>query len=757
MLSIKKNIWLAFHAFTAIWISVLVFSVISTYKDVYRDHIVEAQNITAMSANSLGAVLKQYETVFDILAKQLLHQDMYLQKDSARNLMDIVTNLDPAIIGFAIFHPNGVDYVTMSSLDRTEPSLLEIEETRESFIQTLKSSHMELGRTYRIPELDKVIVPLRTAVRNTEGEVIFVLSLIIDPDLGFEFFFKNDSVHPEYITYLYRERDRYFQLASPYTLSSGVDILNYQVTEAAINEAFTQLAKQTGIPLETIREEQLVVSNINNSAREERLFSSTYLKRYGLWVSTDIPTSIIQQKILYKSSILVAIFFVALLVIYRLVRGIHNIESKKQDELLYQASHDYVTNLHNRLYLEKFCNIDEKNKSFWLLLIDMDNFNTINASHGHESGDQTLIMISNRLQALIGGDELLIRYGGNEFIIVTHKTNIEDVKAFCDEILVSLRQPYSFDWGEFILTASIGVAHYPSDGQSLEEIRRYADLAMHESKKTRNTTIYFKDSIKERVLYDSELGQELKYGLERNEFYMLYQPKVNAQGVIKGVEALVRWQNQALGFVGPDKFIPIAESTGDMVAIGDFVIDKSLADIAAFNCHSDTPLVLSVNISVKQFLHPDFIEKLTHSLQSANFEPCNLIIEITETLFIEDIFGINETLAQVKRLGVQISLDDFGTGYSSLNLLTKLPIDELKIDKSFVDDILVDANAKSMAEGIIAIGKKLDLIVVAEGVETIGQLSELVDMGCDIYQGYYFAKPLSVDDLEAFCAAKAVL
>ena len=751
MFSIKKNIWLAFHAFTLVLVIMLILALTFTYKDTYSEHIVKAQNITSMSATSLKAVLKQYETVFDILEMQLLHENRYKNKNSARKLMDRVTNLDPAITGFAIFNPDGNDYVTTSTLVRTEPSLLMIDETKDSFLLTLNSSHMEIGRTYLVPEFGSVIIPLRKAVRNTEGEVIFVLSLAIDPDKGFDFFLENNVVHPEYITYLFRERDRYFQLASPNALPAGVDILNYQATEKAINKAFTQLVKQVGVPLETIKQEQMIVSNINNAAKNERLFSSTYLKRYGLWVSTDVETRKINQDIITKSSIFLLIFLISLFTIYRLFRSIHNVEKKKQEELTYQASHDYVTKLHNRFFLEKHCPIDNKKNCFWLLLIDMDNFNSINASHGHESGDETLIMISERLQSLIDDSELLVRYGGNEFIIITKKHNIDDVKQFCDDILVSLRQPYSFNWGDFILTASIGVAHYPFDGNSLDEIRRYADLAMHESKKTRNTTTYFQDSIKERELYNSALGQELKYGLERNEFYMVYQPKVNVDGSPKGVEALVRWQNKSLGFIGPDKFITIAESTGDMVAIGDFILNKSLSDIAEFNKQSKTKLVLSVNISVKQFLHPDFIEKLIHALKATDFNPRNLIIEITESLFIEDIFGINDTLSNVKELGISISLDDFGTGYSSLNLLTKLPIDELKIDKSFVDDIQLDGNARSMAEGIIAIGKKLGLSVVAEGVETVGQLDQLNEMGCDIYQGYYFAKPLSIDELNIFC------
>jgi diguanylate cyclase (GGDEF)-like protein len=751
MTSIKKNIWLAFKAITLIWILILILAVTVTYKDVYRQHIVEAENITSISSNSLKAVLKQYEVVFEILAKQLMQERMYLEKEPARALMGMVAQLDPSIISFAIFKPNGKLHLASTDIKLEGQSLLDLEEAKDSFLQTLESPYMVIGRTYIVPEIgQEPIIPLRKAVRNENGDVEFVLSFAIDPDKGFDFFIKNNSVDLDYRTYLYRDRDRYFQLTSPFMRPIEIDIVNYQVSEEAINLALDTLTKQTGLSLETIKRDQLIVSNINNSSGVERLFSSTYLNRYGLWISSDIPTIDIHKKIAFECFFWFLIFSSSLLVIYKLFQSIHSISINKEKELIFQSSHDYITNLYNRFYLEQHCDLDNK-EEFWLLLIDMDNFNAINSSHGNESGDDALIMISKRLKKLIKNDDLLIRYGGNEFIIITKRKTIDEVKNFSKEILVNLRQPYPFEWGDFIMTASIGASHYPSDGNNLDEIRSCAGLAMHESKKLRNTTTYFQEKIKHRELYNSALEQELKYGLERNEFYMLYQPKVNAYGNPKGVEALVRWSNQTLGQISPDKFISIAENTGEMIALGDFIVDKALKDIADFNRSQTTILALSVNISVKQFIHPDFIKKLTHSLETNGFEASNLIIEITETLFIEDINSINETLTHLKSLGIKISLDDFGTGYSSLNLLTKLPIDELKIDKSFVDDIKIDSNAKSMAEGIIAIGKRLNLTIVAEGVETLDQLNVLNNMGCDIFQGYYFAKPLNTKELEDFC------
>jgi diguanylate cyclase (GGDEF)-like protein len=754
MTFISKNIWLAFYAISFVWISFAFSAVYFISENVYKEYTVEQRSVTSMSANSLKAVLKQYEVVLDILAKQLLDENLYLNKKSAQNLMSIVTRINPTISSFGIFNPDGTVHVASSNVYKKDfPSLLKRDETKDSFLQTLSSLNMVIGRTYlsKYVSGEVAIIPLRKSVRDAEGNVKFVISFAIDAKKGFGFFINNMAENKKYTTYLYREQDRYFQLANQNRLKTDINIYNFQIPESILEKSIEALVAEVGMPYEMIKKEQILVSSISEtSGGGDLLLTSIYIKRYGLWLTTDIATEQIDKKVISQSLKLFALFFISLFIIYLLFRYVANIEKKKQEDLLYQASHDVVTKLHNRFSLEKSICLSNDHQPFWLILIDMDNFKSINTSYGNDSGDQALKMISTRLNQHINNNDVLIRYGGNEFIIISYKDKTQDIKAICNEILANLREPYIFPWGNFILTASIGVSHFPTDGKNLDEVRLGAGLAMQESKKIRNITTVFQESIRDEEQYNSNLVQELKSGLERNEFYMVYQPKVDRQGSPLGVEALVRWENKSLGFVGPDKFITAAENSGDMIAIGDFIIYQSLSDIAGINNNSDNKLALSLNISVKQFLEADFIDKLTLALQKTGFSPSNLIIEITETLFIEDIFGIKDTLNHLKTMGIKISLDDFGTGYSSLSLLTKLPIDELKIDKSFVDDIEHDQNAKAMAEGIIAIGKKLNLIIVAEGVETSEQLNELNQMGCDVYQGYYFSKPLNLKSLMAY-------
>ncbi|WP_082664311.1 bifunctional diguanylate cyclase/phosphodiesterase [Pseudoalteromonas sp. 10-33] len=754
MVIIKKNIWLVFYIMSIIWIFFGCASVYFVANNVFEEVTTEQRNVTSMSSNSLKAVLNQYEVKIDILARQLLYKNLYLNERSAQKSMDLTTQLDPSIRYFGLFKPDGTNLLASSNLHKEDfPSLLDFDRTRASYLDTLNSPDMIIGRTYLSEYIPGkiAIIPLKKSVRDDDGNVIFVISLGIDAHKGFDFFINNMSENKKYTTYLYRERDRYFQLASQNRLKTVINIYDFQIPEDVLKKSIQELVAKINKPYETIKKEEILVSNISkDSGKGELLLTSTYIKRYGLWLTTDIETKHIYTKIIYQSTLLFIVFFVSLLILYYIFRHVADIEMKKHDDLLYQASHDDITKLYNRFFLDRSICLSNQHQPFWVILIDIDNFKSINTSYGNDRGDQVLKMISVRLNEHLRNNDVLIRYSGNEFIIILYEEVIYDIKFFCEKVLADLRNPYIFPWGNFILTASIGVSHYTTDGKNLDEVRLSAALAMQKAKKIRNTIVVFHESMRDEEIYNYKLTQELKSGLARNEFYMLYQPKVNCQGVLLGVEALVRWKNQSLGVVGPDKFIPIAETSGDMVTIGDFIIQQSLSDLAAVNNASNSKLHLSLNISVKQFLEADFIDKLAHTIGKTGFSPSNLVIEITESLFIEDIFGLKNLLNRLKEMGIRISLDDFGTGYSSLNLLTKLPIDELKIDKSFIDEIEQDISAKHMVEGIISMGKKLNFIIVGEGVESEEQLNKLRAMGCDLFQGYYFSKPLKIEELKRY-------
>ena len=301
---------------------------------------------------------------------------------------------------------------------------------------------------------------------------------------------------------------------------------------------------------------------------------------------------------------------------------------------------------------------------------------------------------------------------------------------------------------QFHLGASIGIARYPQHGDSLNALLRAADIAMYEAKKDKNSVVIYRDEIEDTYLRHNRIEQLLRLARHRNELFMVYQPQVDQAGTLVGVEALVRWNNAELGFVPPDQFIAVAETSGLMTELGNFIIERSLQDIRQVQDALAQHFNLSLNISVRQLLQPGFVEMLGDMVQRYRFSPHEIVLEITENLFIEDMNNVGSVIFTLRDRGFNISLDDFGTGYSSLSVLQKLPIDELKVDKSFVDDIHHDEKARKMIKNIIAIGKNYGMSVLAEGVETEQQACMLNTFGCDYYQGYWFSKPL---DVEALC------
>ncbi len=479
-----------------------------------------------------------------------------------------------------------------------------------------------------------------------------------------------------------------------------------------------------------------------------------YLKKYELWIASHLDIKLIQSEILKYSIILILIFIAFNSVIYYLFKKIDEYEKKKNDALKHQLSHDFLTNLNNRYYLsEKYEKLDKEN-IFYLFFIDIDNFKSVNDYYGHDIGDKVLKEIANRLNSFKNYGDDLVRYSGDEFLFISYETDFEEIKLMAQAIINKLYEPYLIKQYTFILGSSIGISQFPKNGTTFDEIKRYADIAMYESKIEKNKYTIFNEDIKNKYLEKALIEQELKYALAKNEIYMMYQPQVDINGSLYGVEALVRWENKKLGFVPPDKFIKIAEEIGLMGKLGSFVIETSLAEIKNLQNEMNIDFHLSINISVKQFMEVKFYEELIKCIEKTKFDKAKITLEITENIFINDVNYILSILNKLRKNGICISMDDFGTGYSSLSLLKKLPIDELKIDKSFVDDIIDDKNALSMVTSIITIAKNLDMVVLAEGVEKLKQKEILESYGCNLFQGYYYSKPLKIEDLKYFVESK---
>lgn len=743
MALIKKNLMSLFYVIFFVGLLITAYLIYKIYEETYDKYILDQQNYTKVSHTSLEAVFSQYESTLDILGQLLTKNENYKSLDNSREILDDILNLNPTIVAFGLAKPNGQLYVTSSNLKNIKnlPNLAQKKETKDSFNYSLQKDNMVIGRTYYHHTLKTLIIPIRKVIKDNNDKVIAIMTAGINVNKAFDFLGK--TIHN---TIVFRTFDNYYQLTDNRKSDTFYKI---PLTKQFLIYMYKKVESGYKIPIDKIKNQEVLVTTMYHHINKKRsvLTTAKYIKRYELWIITQIDEKILYKDIFKKSLIVMFLFSIISIILYLLFKNLDKYEKNKREALYYQASHDYLTKLHNRYYLSEHFEKIEEHSAFTLLFIDLDNFKNINDNYGHSYGDMILKELALRLESFKNKDDVLIRYSGDEFLLIKYKTDKEKIKKLANKIINRLAEPYNIRQYKFILGASMGISQYPLDANNFEDIKRYADIAMYEAKKTKNTFRVFEDAIKHKYLKSSKMEQELKTAIEYDELYMVYQPQINMDGSLHGVEALVRWENAHLGFVPPNEFIKVAEDTGQMQKIGQFIIEKSLKEISDIQKQIELSFQLSINISVKQFMDENFFEKFMKSVASINFDKLLITLEVTENVFIEDLNYILEILLKFKGKNIKISLDDFGTGYSSLSLLKKLPIDELKIDKSFVDDILVDEVSKNMITSIISIGKKFGMTILAEGIETKEQKELLDSYGCDQYQGYYFSKPLKKKDL----------
>ncbi|MFM1980262.1 MAG: hypothetical protein RLZ68_1527 [Pseudomonadota bacterium] len=395
-----------------------------------------------------------------------------------------------------------------------------------------------------------------------------------------------------------------------------------------------------------------------------------------------------------------------------------------------------------------------------LLFIDLDNFKDLNDTQGHDVGDSLLQQVAYRLIACVREVDTVARLGGDEFVVMLQSLGgdiavaIAQAEMVGKKLLTQLNQTYVLGKLEHHSTPSIGVAMFRDQQQSVDELLKQADLAMYESKSAgRNTLRFFDPAMQALVAERTALEADLRQGLKRNELVVYYQPVVDVHSQVVGAEALVRWQHPAHGLVQPDRFISMAEQTGLILPLGDFVLETACNQLALWSMHSSTAeLTIAVNVSARQFKHPDFVQHVLALLQKTSAQAHLLKLELTESMLLGDTLDAVAKMADLRKHGVKFSLDDFGTGYSSLSYLKLLPLEQLKIDQSFVRDVLSDPNDAAIARTVLALGKSLGLAVVAEGVETQGQHEFLVEAGCKWFQGYLFGKPVPIGQFKFQCS-----
>ncbi len=391
-----------------------------------------------------------------------------------------------------------------------------------------------------------------------------------------------------------------------------------------------------------------------------------------------------------------------------------------------------------------------------LMLIDVDKLKAVNDTHGHEAGDLLLQQVASRLAAYVREGDTVARLGGDEFVVVLVNVGQKEEEAAAvvestgERLLAVLNQSFQLGGVVYRASASAGLTLFDGDGTSAEDLLKQADLAMCKAKDSGGNACRFFDPHMEATLRERALlERDLRLAIEEKQFQLYYQPQVGNQGQLLGAEALIRWNHPQRGLVPPDAFIPLAEETGLIVPLGHWVLETACKQLTEWAKRPETAdLKLSVNVSAREFQQPGFGEQLLATLVETDADPCRLELELTESLVIEDVDENIQRMMALQVCGVGFSLDDFGTGYSSLSYLKRMPLDQVKIDRSFVRDVLTDSNAAAIAKTVLALANTLGLNVIAEGVETLAQRDFLSKAGCEVFQGYYFSRPLPLEGFE---------
>ncbi len=436
--------------------------------------------------------------------------------------------------------------------------------------------------------------------------------------------------------------------------------------------------------------------------------------------------------------------------------GIHcigkdiTVQKRAESALNDMAFNDYLTKLPNLYALNRYLDyLIESEEQFSIFMMDLDRFKTINDSWGHEMGDQLLKAVTQRLANHISVESKLFKYGGDEYVIVLKHKNMDEIYELAQVVKDLFKESFVFNEIEISISSSVGISIYPEDGTNMDTLFKKADNALYFSKiHGRNNVVMFRSIENEHDDKLTRMESYLRNAIKNNELSLVYQPQIDMSSrEIDGVEALLRWDNPVLGSVSPYDFIPVAEESGLIIEIGNWVMDSACRQIQEWSKTDLGDLSVSVNISTHQFYHMDFITKIQEVLDDTKIDPRLLVLEITESIASNSDIVIDQ-LIQLKELGVKVSIDDFGTGYSSLKYLKDFPIDYLKIDKSFVQGIEKSKKDQDLVSTIITLAHNLGFETIAEGPETVKQVQFLIEHRCDYAQGYYYSRPITPENLE---------
>ena len=736
--STMATFFILFTIFVAIASSVLVWT---TWIEVKKSATLELEYINKMVSNSFVSDLHQNETLLNLLGERLLEVDVLNHPTRAQRLLRQPLASNPNLAAFGVARTDG-QLIAMTYIPKnyTLPNLLSDKKSRSTFQMVLDKKRMVIGHTYNMPLLDKWVIPLRIPIFNKQHKIAFVLTTGIDLQNSEDSWMANGF--PSYIDVAILRDDNYFTYVSNVVDKNKMESWYYSPAVG------TSLEQVSSIDLRGSSSHSF---DLYDRYSDRLLLFTHYNKEYhSLYI-----TSISYDK-LYTNLYNQLNYFVFGIVLFYLFTFIFYIINHKRDlkqttELVWSANHDILTKLPNRYFLQqKAAQWNRDHRQYSALFMDLNNFKIINDNYGHPFGDKLLVIIAERLKSVVQEHEHIIRQGGDEFIALTPKP-YKLVPQFAQHIIHVLNEVVTIDQITIYPKITIGIAHYPQDATSLDELLSKSDMALYKAKENKLGFVEYSPVLEEASKKRLGIEMQLRNAVENDELYVLLQPQMNALTLdVEGVEALVRWQNPELGSIPPDQFISIAEENGEIARIGRFVLRRACEMVVQTWKETDTTFTLSVNASADELLNKDYLDHILMILHETGFPNEKLIIEVTESLLINDVRKATQVLNSLRSEGIGVSLDDFGTGYSSLSMLKGLPVTELKIDQSFIKDFLVDKQDLMLTKSIIALSELFDLKTVAEGVEEEGHVFELQNAGCTILQGFYFSKPLTQAALTEF-------
>lgn len=746
MKKLQSKAWLNFYLLIGLGSVLLGVNVYEKYIELLNNAKHEQLYISKIVDADISTKFTKYETMIDLVGEGIIRNQNVNQ-----SILDSILNRSNLLVGFAFFEADGSLHTQSTNLPEHYNYDITPDKAIYNWFQgALLYDSMRLNAPSYSDSLGRWILPIYKRLVDEDGQVLGVIISAIDiARLASEW--PKSKAFGNNIE-LMLDRSFYQILNTGVDIKDYDDIFNMPLTVNEISSLKVSLAKEAH-SFEVLRISNRIAAIMIEDDDANILHTIAYNNKYAYWTITSRPVHDFTPTLL-QTTLYYVLFYLSLVAIaFLLFRRIVTTEQSKYNELTHRSEHDELTGCYNRTVLERFVlALTNYQKPFSLLYIDLDNFKNINDSFGHQYGDFLLVDVSKRLQLSLNSlSGTLIRYSGDQFLILLEHSSKNVIHNYTATLLADLAKVHLIHNNAFSVTCSIGIATYPEDSSNIHTLLSYAENSMLMAKKVKNQYLFFSQDVHQKLLKQARIEQALHLAIDANEISIVYQPQVDQQHELYGVEALVRWNSKELGFIPPDVFIQLAEETGFMPRLGQYIMDQAMSEVGTLQKQLDISFSLSINVSVRQFVQVNFFQSLMYCISQFGRPSLPITIEITESLFIESIEVLKPIFQKMKDNNISLALDDFGTGYSSLSMLREIPVDELKVDKSFVDHITNNDTDRAMVESIINMGKNLNMRVLAEGIEDIEQANVLLNAGCDLFQGYYFAKPLSINDLKSYC------